>query len=100
MPRQAPRIGSISVVARPNGHGKPESVARLAQLVAWRPTRHPPRRSARREPGHEPADDAREARPGLGAGGEHLLVGEWLAAVAGARVRRDRHPAHLEPAPE
>ena len=51
------------------------------------------------EVGDEPPDDAREARAGLGAGGEDLLVGERLAGVAGAGVRDERDAADLEARP-
>ena len=65
-----------------------------------RPRRAPRlRTSVRRRSVEEPADDLRQARARLGAGRHDLLVGQRLAAVAGAGVRDERHAADLEADP-
>src|SRR6478672_11660207 len=47
----------------------------------------------------EAPDDPCQPRSGLGAGGQHLLVVQWLARVARSRVRDERYAADPQPAP-
>ena len=91
---QGPRAGGLGREGRSGQGGGPGAAGRLRAFAGSRPPL-----ALGREVRDETPDHAREARPGDLAGGEHLLVGQRFAGVAGAGVGDERDAAHVESDP-